>query len=364
MTVEKYIFTPPDFTREEYVRAPKVTCHPVEKAGVAPQGFYLTGHAPTYYKLGDGWFLPERSSLNCVAVLRDQKIVIEELRDLQPGDQVVISHTGDGSQGVLAYPEGFPEAVIHPWGTSVESSTSSAYAELFELMQHEKNQGGYIAWVLGPAVVFDHDTRLGLSHLARAGYVNSLLGGNAMATHDLEGGYLNTALGQDIYTQVSQPMGHYNHLDTLNEIRRAGSIQAFIDQGHVKNGFIKTLVEMGVPITLAGSIRDDGPLPEVTGDVEVSLTNAKAELNKATLIICMATMLHSVSTAELASSYRVKENGDVVPVFLYAVDVTENVVNKVTAARDRIAVRTLVTNVQDFVVNAERALVPAANPEK
>ena len=84
-----------------------------------------------------------------------------------------------------------------------------------------------------------------------------------MATHDLEAGYLDTALGQNIYTQESMPMGHYNHLDLLNEVRRSGSIRDFIKEGNVKDGFIKTLDKLDIPYVLVGSIRDDGPLPEV-----------------------------------------------------------------------------------------------------
>lgn len=179
-----------------------------------------------------------------------------------------------------------------------------------------------------------------------------------MATHDLEGGYLNTALGQDIYTQESDPLGHYNHLDTLNAIRKVGSIDEFINEGNVRDGFIKTLNRLGVPITLAGSIRDDGPLPEVTGNVYDSLDNVRVATDKSNLIICLATTLHSASTAETATSYRVDENGNIVPVFIFTVDVTENAVRKVSAAREGIAVRTLVTNVQDFVVNLEKELVP------
>lgn len=351
-------FTPPNFSQPLYDNAPNIQTDKVTMDGVAPKGFYLTSHMPTYYKIESKWIIPKRSSLNCVATLKNSNIEIKELRDLKVGDEVIIGENTDGSEGILTYYEGFSKEFISPYGLSVESSSYRSYKQLFELMEQEKNNNGYIVWVLGPAVVFDHDTRIGLSRLAENGYVHSLLGGNAMATHDLEGGYLNTALGQDIYTQESVPMGHYNHLDTLNEIRRAGSINQFIEDGHVEDGFVKTLMEHNIPITLAGSIRDDGPLPEVTGNVNESLTNVKKETDKATLIICLATMLHSISTAELASSYRIDDNGEVKPVFLFAVDVTENAVQKVSQARERVAVKPIITNVQDFVVNLERALIP------
>lgn len=118
---------------------------------------------------------------------------------------------------------------------------------------------------------------------------------------------------------------------------------------------------MDVPFVLSGSIRDDGPLPEVMGDQDHALTETKKELDKATVIICIATMLHSLSVANMASSYRVRKDGKISPVYLYCVDVTENVVHKVGAARENLAYVPMVTNVQDFVVNCEKALISPAN---
>lgn len=350
-------FTPPDFTSEKFMKANEIKVAEVKKDGVAPSGFYLTSHMPTYYHHQNKWILPKHNSQNCVAVLADEDIFIKELNDLKVGDKVVLGKECDGSNGVIVYREGWDSSVVSETGKAVETSSTEDYNYLFELMRHEKETGGHIVWVLGPSVVFDYDTRIGLSELAENGYVNALLAGNAMATHDLEGGYLDTALGQNIYTQVSVPMGHYNHLDLLNAVRRTGSTAKFIADGNVKNGFIKTLNKLDIPFVLAGSIRDDGPLPEVYHNVSEALTAVKEQTDKATLIICLATMLHSVSTAELASSYRVLPDGSIAPVFMYSIDVTENVVNKVSAARENIAVRTLVTNVQDFVVNVQRALL-------
>ncbi|MBD3949703.1 hypothetical protein I4Q36_01600 [Tuanshanicoccus lijuaniae] len=352
-----YQYSRPEFTEDVFTNAPDVKVGEVTKDGVVPTGFFLTTHRPTYYKVKGEWLLPTRSSLNCVAVVGDGEVVIKEIRDVKVGDKIVLARSNDAAEGVFVHTDGFSDEVIQSGGDFVEASNSTNYKMMYELLKHEKENNGYIVWVLGPAVVFDHNTRRGLSKLAENGYVHSLLGGNAMATHDLEGGYLGTALGQDIYTQISEPLGHYNHLDLLNAIRRTGSIKEFIDQGNVKDGFVKTLVKLGVPITLAGSIRDDGPLPEVTAHVYDSLTNAREELTKATLVVCLATTLHSASSAEISSSYRVDDEGNVLPVFFYTVDVTENAVRKVSAARENVAVRTLVTNVQDFVVNLEYEMV-------
>ena len=279
------------------------------------------------------------------------------MRHVKKGDDIVIARAKDGSQGVLVYEAGFDEKVCNRGGGFVDSSTSGAYKLLFELMREIKSKKGKICWVLGPAVVFDYDTRNALSELARAGFVQILLGGNAMATHDLEGGYLNTALGQDIYTQITDPMGHYNHLDTLNAIRTIGSIEEFIKAGHVKNGFIKTLYELGTDIVLSGSIRDDGPLPEVHANVYEALDATNAVLRQADLIIGLATTLHSTSASENSSSYKIDDEGKLRPIFFYSVDVTENAVRKVMSARENIAVRAIVTNVQDFVVNLKKELV-------
>ncbi|MDO5047142.1 MAG: hypothetical protein Q4D88_01185 [Anaerococcus sp.] len=355
--LERLDFNPPDFSLEKFRQAKSVTTKEVIKDGVAPSGFYLTSHLPTYYKVAGSWLMPRTSSQDCLAVIENGGVHIREFRNLKKGDRVVLGRTFDGTDGIYRYEEGFSYPVLARGGDFVESSNASSYKLLFDLLRDIREKEGTITWVLGPAVVFDYDTRKALSRLAKAGFVNALLGGNAMATHDLEGGYLNTALGQDIYTQVSDPLGHYNHLDTLNAIRRVGSIDKFIEEGHVADGFIKTLKSLDVPIVLAGSIRDDGPLPEVTGSCYESLDNVKEITEKSDLIIGLATTLHSVSTAETAPSYKMGPKGEVFPVFFFSVDVTENAVRKVLAARDNVAVRGLVTNVQDFVVKLEKELI-------
>src|SRR5699024_3449055 len=297
-----------------------------------------------------------------VAVLENGNIVVKEIRELKKGDQVVASDEGSLEDGIFVYNDAFPEDIYSKPGKAVETSFSRDYDNLFELLQHERDsEDGYIVWVLGPSVVFDYDTRKALNQLAENGYIDCLMGGNAMATHDLEGGFLNTALGQNIYTQENQPMGHYNHLDLLNEVRSAGSIKDFIASGNVKDGILKTLSDMDVPFVLSRSIRDDGRHPELMDDQDHALTETKKELDKTTVIICIATMLHSLSVANMASSYRVRKDGKISPVYLYCVDVTENVVHKVGAARENLAYVPMVTNVQDFVVNCEKALISPAN---
>lgn len=350
-------FEYPDFSDEKFANSKEISLVKVEENGIAPDNYYLTTHMPTFYYYKNEWILPKHNSLHCAAVLDNDEILIKELRSLRAGDLVVTGRSKDGSEGIFVYKEGFPESVYYKSGITAETSFSEDYKFLFEQMKYERDNNGYIVWVLGPSVVFDHDTRVALNKLTEEGFIDCVLAGNAMATHDLEGGFLGTSLGQNIYTQENMPMGHYNHLDLLNEVRSTGSIDKFIEEGNVKDGLMKTLSEMEIPYVLSGSIRDDGPLPEVYGDINKGLDQVRTHLDKATLIIGLATSLHNVSTANIASSYRIRKDGSVTPVYMYAIDISENVTDKIGAAREYVAYVPMITNVQDFVVNCEKALV-------
>ena len=194
-----------------------------------------------------------------------------------------------------------------------------------------------------------------MAELVNSGYVDAFFGGNAVATHDLEAGMFHTALGQDIYTQESRKDGHYHHLDLLNKARRAGSIENLIEQENINDGIIHACVKNNIPIVLGGSLRDDGPLPIVIGDVYKAQDEMRKYVSKATTVICLATQLHSIATGNMTPSYRVID-GNVRPVHFYSVDVSEFAVNKL---RDRgsLEVTTIVTNVQDFLVKLKENLV-------
>ena len=206
--------------------------------------------------------------------------------------------------------------------------------------------------MLGPACSFDADARNAMASLIERGFCHGLMAGNALATHDLEGALLRTALGQDIYTQRAMPNGHYHHIDVINRVRACGSIPAFLAQYGIRDGIMHACVEKGVPFVLAGSIRDDGPLPEVIGDVYRAQDAMRAQVRSATTVICLATQLHSIATGNMTPSFRVVD-GVVRPVYLYCVDISEFVVGKL---RDRgsLAVKSFVGNVQDFLVHVDR----------
>jgi lysine-ketoglutarate reductase/saccharopine dehydrogenase-like protein (TIGR00300 family) len=354
-------YRPPNFKDQVFLEAPNVTLEEVVIKGVAPSGYHAMSIYPEYFKVDGKWLLAHESRMDCVAVYKACKIEVIEFRNLCIGDQVVVGRTEDASEGIYVYPNGFKqigeeqkEVFAFRTGRSRETSYSKDYDELYELLKYERANNGYIVWVLGPAVSFDQDARLAVSSLVEKGYVNALLAGNALATHDLEGGYLGTALGQDIYTGKSSPNGHYHHLDLLNKVREHGSINQFMEKENITNGIIHACVKHQVPYVLAGSIRDDGPLPEVFGNVYEAQDEMRKHTRKCTTLICLATQLHTIASGNMTPSYTVKD-GKVRNVFIYSVDISEFVVNKL---RDRgtLEVNTIVTNVQDFVVQLDKNL--------
>lgn len=361
MTFKLPEFTPPDFNQSFLKNAPNCTTIEVIKDDVAPKNFHAMSIYPEYFKVDGKWLLPAQSRMDCVPVVKNNTIIeIIEFRNLHVGDKVVVGRTEDASEGIYMYTKGFKsenkinDTFAFRTGRSRETAFSKDYDQLYERLKHDRDNG-HIVWVLGPAVIFDHDTRNALSSLVENGYVHALMAGNAMATHDLEGGYLGTALGQDIYTQASQPNGHYNHLELINEVRRSGSIENFISEGKVKDGVIKKCVEKNIPIVLAGSIRDDGPLPPVYGNAYEAQDAMRAQTRKATTVICLATTLHTIATGNMTPSYTIVDN-KIRPVYIYNVDIAEFAVNKL-GDRGSLEVTTIVTNVQDFMVHLKNNLI-------
>jgi lysine-ketoglutarate reductase/saccharopine dehydrogenase-like protein (TIGR00300 family) len=356
-------FREPVLDREPFSSYPDALLEPVSSAGVAPEGYHATTIYPEYIKIGGRWVLAVESRMDCVIVADDAgRLEVKEFRRLEPGDPVVIGRTEDGSEGILVYADGFSdgegarsdEPFVFRTGRTRETAYSMDYDRLYELLEYEKDHG-YVVWVLGPAVAFDSDSRRAMAGLIQSGFVDAVLAGNALATHDLEASIYRTGLGQNIYTQESEPSGHYNHLDTLNKARAAGSIDALIESEGIDDGIVAACVRASVPLVAAGSIRDDGPLPETIADVYAAQDAMRAHARKATTLIALATQLHAIAAGNMTPSYQVLD-GVVRPAFIYIVDVSEFAVNKL---RDRgsLEVTSIVTNVQDFLVLLGRRLL-------
>ena len=352
----------PDFSDPGFANAPDAAYGEVTIDGVAPENYHSTSMYPEYFKINGTWTLARESRMDSSVVLRDSgELDVVENRNLKKGDKVILGRTENGEEGIYLHSTGFesPEEAdgdqfVFRQGRSRETSYARDYDRLFELLKYEREHGN-ILWVMGPAFSFDADARRAMQAMVEHGYVDGLMAGNALATHDLEAGYRSTALGQDIYTQISQPGGHYNHIDTINQVRKAGSIEKFVAEQNIQDGIMAACVQCKVPYVLTGSIRDDGPLPEVYADVYEGQNAMRDQVKKSTTVICLATTLHSIATGNMTPSYRVLADGTVRPVYFYSVDVSEFAVNKL---RDRgsLAVKTIVTNVQDFIVNVQRGL--------
>jgi lysine-ketoglutarate reductase/saccharopine dehydrogenase-like protein (TIGR00300 family) len=352
-------YTAPDFTGQEFCSAPEVRTVAAPGDGILPDDFYATTIYPEYFKLGGSWRLISAPRMDCAVVIKDGQPAATEARRILKGDPIVVGRAEDMSNGVFIDYAAFQDksgcagvqSFAFRTGKSRESAYSRDYDELYEVLRFDREHGN-IVWVLGPAVAFDYDARRAMSGLISSGYVSALLAGNALATHDLEAGLFNTGLGQDIYTKELYYNGHYNHLETINRVRRAGSIERYIAQNPGQNGIVAACIKNNVPMVLAGSIRDDGPLPDVIADVYESHAQMRTLLSQATTVIALATQLHAIATGNMTPSYTVRDTG-IRPVYFYAVDVSEFAVGKLHD-RGSLAARSIVTNVQDFLVNLER----------
>lgn len=352
----------PDFTKPPLVEAPTVVFEKVKQQGVAHENYHATSIYPEYFHVRKGeWVLPKESRMDCVVALnKDGSLHVKEFRHLKKGDLVACGRGENGEEGIYVHtgafdlPEYLTERFAFRTRLTRETSFSIDYDELYELLEHERKEG-FIIWVLGPAVAFDRDARNAFVELIESGYVHALLAGNALAVHDVEAAIFGTALGQEIYSKKIVELGHYRHLDAINKIRARGSIEKAIQEGFVKDGIMHAIIRKAIPYVLAGSIRDDGPLPEVIEDVYLAQDGMRALSRRATTVIALATQLHAIATGNMVPSYQVVEKNEVRPVYFYSVDMSEFAVSKL-ANRGSLTAHSILTNVQDFVVTVERGL--------
>lgn len=350
----------PDFGLEKFTEAPDARLQLAPKDMTAPEGFHATSIFPEYFKIDGKWLLAEDSRMDCVAVYENGKIHVREFRNVKQGDRIVVGRTEDCEDGIYVHADCFArdENKDAPFSfrqsRSRETAFSYDYEQLYDLLRHER-KNGYIVWVLGPACAFDAEARSAFSKLIAEGYVDALLAGNALATHDLEASLLGTALGQDIKTQRPHFNGHYNHIDTINKVNLHGSIPAFLEKEGIEEGIMYSCVKHGVPYVLNGSLRDDGPLPEVYEHTYVGQDAVRSHVRKATTVIGMATVLHTIATGNMTPNYRVMEDGTIRQIYFYTIDTSEFAVNKL-GDRGSLAARGIVTNVQDFVCNLAKGL--------
>ena len=349
-------YQPPDFSTPPLSDCPTAQMLPAPADGIAPENFHATSNFPEYVHLdGYGWVLAPESRMDAVLVADQGELRVVEARNLKKDERVVVGRTENGEQGIYVHADGFvqPEEsddkfTFRSRGTR-ETPFSRSYDDLYQILRHDRDHG-HIVWVLGPAVSFDKDSRESMQGLIEAGYCHALMAGNARATHDLEASQFGTGLGQDIYNQQLVPLGHYHHLDVINDVRAHGSILSHIRETGVEDGIIYACETKGVPYVLAGSIRDDGPLPGVFGNAYEAQDEMRHHARRATTVISMATQLHSIAFGNMTPSYKIQSDGSVRPVFFFIVDMSEFSADKL-ANRGSAQAQAILTNAQDFIVN-------------
>lgn len=351
----------PDFNEKAFVAAPGIRTELAPENGVLPDDYYATSIYPEYFKIGGRWRLIGAARMDCAVVIQNGLPVATEARRVLRGDAVVVGRGEDLANGVFTDYHAFQDEdgrdaagnFAFRTGKSRETSYSRDYDVLYEILRHDREHGS-IVWVLGPAVAFDYDSRKAMAGLIGNGYAQAVFAGNALATHDMEAGLFHTGLGQDIYTKELHYNGHYNHLETINRVRRCGSVEKYIAQHPEQDGIVAACVRNKIPMVLAGSIRDDGPLPGVIANVYEAQDAMRKYTMQATTVIALATQLHTIATGNMTPSWQVRD-GRLRPVYFYTVDISEFAVGKL---RDRgsLSAISIVTNAQDFLINTARSL--------
>ncbi|MEO5824906.1 MAG: hypothetical protein ABIR59_03390 [Gemmatimonadales bacterium] len=341
----------PDTTQQPFSGAPVANFALAPADGVLPDGFFSTSNLPTYVRLESGWVAPSRPRMDCVLVREGDGIVTLEPRRVCCGMQVVVGMDEHGRDGVVVHTEGFLGGShganeFRFMGTEVSRERPVNYEDLAARVVEERN-GGYLLWVAGPALVHSR-ARADFEWFIRNGFVHAVLAGNAVAVHDMEAAIFGTTLGMD---NLGRPTdgGHGTHMRAINAVRAAGSITGAVQSGLVTSGIMHALVTCGVPFVLAGSIRDDGPLPEVIPDALAAQDAMREHTVRATGAVFVATALHAIAVGNMLPAFHTKTpDGHPVPLMTICVDQTEFVVNKLKDRGTHQAFG-VVTNAQDFM---------------
>ncbi|HEX3273218.1 MAG TPA: hypothetical protein VHR43_00050 [Gemmatimonadales bacterium] len=340
----------PDFAAAPFAGAPEARFAPLPADGVLPEGFFSTSNLPTYVHLDGRWIAPTRPRMDCVLVKRSDGIETIEPRRLRQGDLVAMGEAEDGSEGIVVHAEGFLGGghganEFRFMSTEVSRERPVNYEELAARVGEEKRRGGFLVWVVGPALVHSR-ARADFEWFIRNGYVQSVLAGNAVAVHDIEAAIFGTTLGM---TNTGQPTtgGHGLHMRAINRVRAAGSIERAVEIGLLKSGIMHALVKHRIPYVLAGSIRDDGPLPGVYSNTLEAQDAMREHTVKATGAIFVATALHAIAVGNMLPAFYLGDAGPA-PLMTICVDQTEFVVNKLKDRGTHQAYG-VVTNAQDFM---------------
>jgi lysine-ketoglutarate reductase/saccharopine dehydrogenase-like protein (TIGR00300 family) len=322
-----------------------VAFKPAPANGVLPPDFYSTTHLPTQVRLGGRWVDVQNTEMDLIIVISpafSEARMIPSASVCQ-GELVVVGH-----EGIRILPPQRPREreIFSFMGSNVSSEHPKRLVieEIAHQMREIRARGGKVLIVAGPAIVHSGAGPL-LAKLIRDGYVQVLFGGNAICTHDVESVLFGTSLGVALHNGQPVPGGHRNHMAAINTIRSVGSLRQAVENGVLKEGIMYECIKNNVNLVLAGSVRDDGPMPDVITDSTQAQLRMRAALNGVEMVLMIATMLHSIATGNMLKA----------SVKVVAVDINPAVVTKL-ADRGTFQALGLVTDAELFVRELSSAL--------
>jgi lysine-ketoglutarate reductase/saccharopine dehydrogenase-like protein (TIGR00300 family) len=322
-----------------------------DRDGCVPDDFYSTTNHRTLVRYRGQWMDVQRQRMDAVIVVAQGTAACRKLRDVRAGDAVVC-----GVAGVRVMPEfrdrdrlGF---AFMSTEVSSERRVEVGVSRIAAMMRDVKAEGGRIAVVAGPVVIHTGGSPH-FQELIRGAYVDVLLAGNALAVHDVEQALFGTSLGVDLDTGKAIEGGHRHHMRAINTICRAGGLRPAVEQGVLTSGVMYECIRRGVDYVLAGSIRDDGPLPDTIMDLRAAQDRYAAALEDVRLVLSLSTMLHGIGVGNMLPSW----------VKMVCVDINPAVVTKLA---DRGSSQTLgiVTDVGLFLHRLAQRLCAEGDPSR
>lgn len=276
----------------------RVSLKPASKNCVMPDNFYSTTNNNTQIFLNGKWIQVENMMMDKCIVVKGNKSKCVPIRDVKKGDRIVV-----GEEGIRITPPKRPREGMNVFqfmggSSSSERPTQHIAKKVAEDIYKTRKEGGKIILVAGPAIVHTGASD-SVATLIKLGFINGILAGNALAVHDIEHATLGTSLGMNVHDGTLAVRGYRNHMETINSVFKAGSIENMVKSKKLTKGIMYEAVQKNIPCVLAGSIRDDGPLPDVITDVTIAQQKYKEVLKNAKMVIMASTMLHSIATGNM-----------------------------------------------------------------
>ncbi len=276
----------------------EVTLKIASKNFVMPDNFYSTTNNNTQIFLKSKWIQVDNMMMDKCIVVKGNKAKCVPILDVRKGDKIVV-----GEEGLRITPPKRPREGMNVFqfmggSSSSERPTQHIAKKVAQDIYKTRKLGGKIVFVGGPAIIHTGAAD-SVSTLIKLGYINAVLAGNALAVHDIENATLGTSLGMNVHDGTLAVRGYRNHMQTINSVFKAGSISKMVQSKKLTKGIMYECVKKNIPFVLAGSIRDDGPLPDVITDITVAQKKYKEVLKNANMVIMASTMLHSIATGNM-----------------------------------------------------------------